>query len=174
MLNNTTDNSKSPINDVNSQGEDEIDLATLLGTLLDSKWLILSVTSFVLFVGAGKAFIDTPIYKTDVMLQVQEHSKSSLLEGLGDMAELMETKKPILAEIELLKSRMILGETIKNLKLNITAKPKYFPLVGAAVARRFKSSPAEQFATPFFAQASDYAWGGKKSSLILFLFPKAG
>jgi tyrosine-protein kinase Etk/Wzc len=170
MLNNTTDNTQNSVNDLSSQEDDEIDLADLLGTLLDNKWLIIAVTAMVLFIGVAKAFLDTPIYKTDAMLQVQEQSKSSLLEGLGEMSDLMESKKPILAEIELLKSRLILGETVRNLKLNITARPKYFPLIGAAVARRFKSTNEEEFAAPLFGQAQ-YAWGGEEIHVDNFTVP---
>ncbi|SJM94596.1 putative tyrosine-protein kinase EpsB [Crenothrix polyspora] len=170
MLNNTNDNPQNSANDLSHQEDDEIDLADLLGTLLDNKWLIITATAVVLFIGMAKAFIDPPIYKTDAMLQIQEQSKSSLLEGLGEMTDLMESKKPILAEIELIKSRMILGETAANLKLNTLAHPKYFPLIGAAMARRFKSSATQEFAAPLFGQ-DQYAWGGEDIHVDNFSVP---
>lgn len=172
MLNNATDNTQYTATDSSGQEDDEIDLADLLGTLLDNKWLIITVTATVLSIGLVKAFVDTPIYKTDAMLQVQEQSKSSLLDGLGEMSDLMESKKPILAEIELLKSRMILGETVANLKLNTIVHPKYFPLVGAAMARRFKGSGTEEFAAPLFGQAQ-YAWGGEGIQVDNFSVPSS-
>jgi tyrosine-protein kinase Etk/Wzc len=153
MLNNTTDNTQNAVHEPSSQEDDEIDLADLLGTLLDSKWLILSITTTVLLIGMAKAYVDIPIYKADAMLHLQEQSKSSMLGDLGDMSALgMESKKPILAEIELIKSRLTLGKAVRDLKLNIMAGPKYFPLLGAAMARRFKGSKTEQFAAPLFGK----------------------
>jgi len=45
---------------------------------------------------------------------------------------------PVMAEIELIKSRMILGKAIHNLDLDIIARPKYFPFVGEAISRMFE------------------------------------
>jgi len=48
------------------------------------------------------------------MLQVEENSPS--LGALEPVAALMEGKVPVEAEIELIKSRLILGTAVKNLK----------------------------------------------------------
>lgn len=173
MSNNAIDNTQNSTNDSSNQEDDEIDLADLLGTLLDSKWLIFSITTTVLLIGLAKAYIDTPVYKADAMLHLQEQSKSSMLGDLGDLSALgMESKKPILAEIELIKSRLELGQTVRELKLNIIAQPKYFPLLGAAMARRFKSSKTEEFAEPLFGQVQ-YAWGGEEIQVDNFSVPSS-
>jgi tyrosine-protein kinase Etk/Wzc len=162
MSNISYDNAPNSVNDVSSQENDEVNLTDLLDTLLDGKWLIITITAIGLFIGLAMAFIATPIYKTDAMLQIQEQSKSSLFAGMGDMAEMLggEGKKPILAEIELIKSRMILGATAKQLKLNIVARPKYFPVIGAAIARRYKGKGTD-FAEPMLGKPQ-YAWGGEE------------
>lgn len=148
-----------PVNYQSPQDEDEIDLGELLGTFLDNKWLILSITVIALSLGTAKAFLDNPIYKTDAMLQIEEHSQS--LGGLEALSGLMETKLPVLAEIELIKSRMILGETVKNLSLDVIAKPKYFPVIGEAMARKFQRVNKDNVvASPLFGQ-DQYAWGGE-------------
>jgi tyrosine-protein kinase Etk/Wzc len=173
MSNNVTNNTQNTVNDSSNQEDDEINLAELLGTLLDSKWLIMSVTTTVLLIGVAKALVDTPIYKTDAMLHLQEQSKSSMMGDLGDLSALgMESKKPILAEIELIKSRLELGQAVRDLKLNIIAQPKYFPIIGAAVARHFKGSKTVEFAEPLFGQAQ-YAWGGEEIQVESFSVPSS-
>ena len=136
MPNTFSDNKKAPVNYLPSQDDDEIDLGELLATLVDSKWLIAFITVVVLIIGTAKALIDKPVYKADAMLQVEENSPS--LGALEPVAALMDSKVPVMAEIELIKSRMILGAAVKNLNLEIIAKPKYFPVIGEAIARRFQ------------------------------------
>ena len=68
------------------------------------------------------------------MLQVEEKKA-----GLGnlDINELFEGDTSISAEIEILRSRSVLGDVVDNLKLDIIVKPSYLPIVGAALARRY-------------------------------------
>ena len=128
MLNSPTENSKDPIHYITNQEDDSIDLGELLSLLMDGKWLVILIAFAVLSMGIAKAFLDTPIYKVDVMLQINEKSKT--MTGLEPLTDILGSKIPVMAEIELIKSRMVLGETIKNLNLDIIAKPKYFPFVG--------------------------------------------
>lgn len=174
MSNNVTNNTQNTVNDSSNQEDDEINLAELLGTLLDSKWLIISVTTTVLLIGVAKALVDTPIYKTDAMLHIQEKSKSSLLDGMSELSALGGEggKKPILAEIELIKSRLTLGKAVNTLNLNIIAQPKYFPLLGAAMARRFKSTNTQPFAEPLLGK-DQYAWGGEDIRVDNFSVPSS-
>ncbi|MBY6198469.1 polysaccharide biosynthesis tyrosine autokinase [Vibrio hangzhouensis] len=120
---------------MSSTSPDEIDLGKLFGILLDAKWVII-VTTFV-FACGGIAFalLSTPIYKADALIQVEQKSggMSSLLsEGLGDM---FAQESSATTEIELIKSRMVLGQTVDKLNLTTVAQPKYLPLVGKGLAR---------------------------------------
>ena len=113
--------------------EDEIELGDLLATVAQVKWLVLSITVCVLFLGAAYTFVATPIYEADGLLQVEKRKA-----GFGnlDINELFEGDTSINAEIELLRSRSVLGDVVDNLKLDIVTKPDYFPIIGAALARR--------------------------------------
>ena len=85
MLNSSTDNTKDPANYSPSQEDDSIDLGELLSMLVDSKWLVMAITFAVFSMGVIKAIIDTPIYKVDVMLQVNEKSQTMMgMEPLSD------------------------------------------------------------------------------------------
>jgi len=169
MPNTFSDNKKALVNYLPSQDDDEIDLGELLATLVDSKWLIAVITLVILTVGTAYSFLGKPIYELDAMLQVEENTPS--LGALEPVADLMGGKVPMMAEIELIKSRMIIRAAVKNLNLEIIAKPKYFPVIGEAIARRFQQiDEDEEFSSPLFGQ-SDYAWGGESIQVDTFTVP---
>ena len=118
--------------------EDEINLGDLVGVLIENRWLIILITLAALFLGAFHAFTAMPIYKADGMLQVEE--KSSGLANL-DVSTMLEDRSPVAAEIEILRSRKVLGAVVDNLQLDIGVWPEYSPLIGEALARRM---PADE------------------------------
>ncbi|MDA7746711.1 polysaccharide biosynthesis tyrosine autokinase [Psychromonas sp.] len=116
------------------QDSDAIDLGQLLGILLDSKWLIVSVTTVFAIIGVAYALLATPIYKADALLQVE--TKSSGMSALvGDMGDMFSAESSATTEVEIITSRMILGETVEQLNLTIEVSPQYFPIVGKGFAR---------------------------------------
>lgn len=169
MSNPATDYTKTQIDTLNHVDENEINLSDLIDNLIDNKWLISAITLIVLFLGISKAFLDTPIYAADGLLQIKESTGS--MAGLEPLTGQIDTKASVLAEIELVKSRMILGEAVKNLHLDIIAKPKYFPVIGEAIARRFqKRHPDDVISSPLFGK-SHYAWGGEAIQVDTFTVP---
>ena len=113
--------------------DDEIDLGDLLGVLIGSRWLILGIMLVVFALGALYGFVATPIYKADGLIQVEEKQS-----GFGDfdINALFEGDTSVNAEMEILRSRLVLGAVVDNLKLDIKAEPDLFPIFGAALARR--------------------------------------
>lgn len=169
MLNSPVDHSKDPVQYITNQDDDSIDLGELLSILMDGKWLVILITFIVFMVGIAKAFLDTPIYKVDAMLQINEKSKT--MTGLEPLTDILGSKIPVMAEIELIKSRMVLGETIKNLNLDIIARPKYFPFVGETIARMFQRRNQDNaVSSPLFGQ-SHYAWGGEAIQVSTLTVP---
>ena len=165
------DKPEAPVNYSSSQDEyeDEIDLRELLGTLIEGKWVIVLVVLSALFLGASKAYLDRPVFSSNVLLQVNEKSES--LSGMEALSDALVTEIPVMAEIELIKSRMILGKAIHNLDLDIIAKPKYFPLVGEAIARMFQSRyKNKEISSPLFWRPQN-AWGGEAIQVENFIVP---
>ena len=64
---------------------DDIDFARYFNLLLESKYLIASVTGVFAVAGVIFALLQTPIYKADALVQIEE--KSSGIPGLGDMED---------------------------------------------------------------------------------------
>ncbi|MFP9531165.1 tyrosine-protein kinase Wzc [Pectobacterium brasiliense] len=112
---------------------DEIDLGRLLGTLLDNRWLIIGVTAVFTILGILYATFATPIYKADALIQVEQSSGNSLLKDISSV--LPDAKPESAAEIELIKSRMVVGKTVNDLSLDIIAQQKYFSVFGKGFAR---------------------------------------
>ncbi|EGR0057844.1 polysaccharide biosynthesis tyrosine autokinase [Vibrio vulnificus] len=114
---------------------DEIDLGKLLGILLDAKWIIL-VTTFLFAVGGvAVALLSTPIYKADALIQIEQKSSGGISSLVGDMGELFSQESSATTEIEIIKSRMILGDTVDKFNLTTVAEPKYLPIIGKGLAR---------------------------------------
>ncbi|MCW5600374.1 polysaccharide biosynthesis tyrosine autokinase [Nitrosomonas sp.] len=167
--NTPNDHAKAQLDYQFDQDDDEINLGEVLGILLDSKWLIICITFVALSLGVAKTFLDRPVYKADGLLQAMENKQT--LAGLEPLTSLVDSKTPVMAEIELIKSRMILGKTIQSLHLDIVAKPKYFPIIGEAIARQFeKRNPDNAVSNPLFDQIH-YAWGGEAIQVDTFAVP---
>ncbi|EHH2485686.1 polysaccharide biosynthesis tyrosine autokinase [Vibrio vulnificus] len=135
---------------------DEIDLGKLLGILLDAKWIILVTTFFFAVGGVAVALLSTPIYKADALLQIEEKSKGGIgsLVG-GDMGELFSQESSATTEIEIIKSRMILGGTVDKFNLTTVAEPKYLPVIGKGLARiagKVNQIEVSRYTVPEYAQ----------------------
>ncbi|MBP1018851.1 tyrosine-protein kinase Wzc [Serratia fonticola] len=120
---------------------DEIDFGRILGTLLDNKWLIIGVTSIFATLSLLYVLFATPIYKADAMIQVEQSSGNKLLSGISSM--LPEAKPESAAEIELIKSRMVIGKTVRDLSLDTIIEQKYLPIFGKGLARILNQKPGK-------------------------------
>ncbi|MFW9711727.1 polysaccharide biosynthesis tyrosine autokinase [Vibrio parahaemolyticus] len=117
------------------QVDDEIDLGKLFGIILDTKWLILCTVVLFSIVGVGVAILSTPIYKADALIQIESKSSGGISAMVGDMGELFSAESSATTEIEIIKSRMILGGTVDKFNLTTVASPNYMPIIGKGLAR---------------------------------------
>lgn len=102
----------------NTNTEDTIDLKELFFSLI-AQWKLIALCIILSLVSALLYLKTTPdTYSVDALVQVEE-SKGTSAALLGDLSNMMEQKQPAQAEIELLKSRLVLGSVIKNLNLNL-------------------------------------------------------
>ncbi len=103
--------------------DDEIDLARLWGVLVDHAPVILLVTVLAVVIGVGYLFAVDPVYRADALLQVEERETG--IPGLSEeMDELFGTADSTAAEIEILRSRMVLGSVVDELQLDLLVEPK--------------------------------------------------
>lgn len=98
--------------------EDTIDLKELFFSLI-AQWKLIALCVILSLICALLYLRTTPdTYSVDAMVQVED-SKGTSAALLGDLSGMIEQKSPAQAEIEILKSRLVLGEVINHLNLNI-------------------------------------------------------
>lgn len=150
---------------------DEIDLLALFGTLLDYRWLIITVTLAFCFLGVAYALLTTPIYQANALVQIEERKGGIAgLSGFDGMDDLFSAKSQATTEIEILKSRMVIGQAVDDLNLVIDATPRSFPIIGKAIVRRFQPETDDAIARPWFG-LSQFDWGGAQIDVFQLDIP---
>lgn len=149
---------------------DEIDLLALLGALIDHRYIIIACTVFFAVIGVAYAVLSTPVYQANAMIQIEE--KSSGVGSLLGESDFFSSASAAVTEIELLKSRQVIGQAVDNLKLTIVAEPKTFPVIGTFMQRRFSPEPEQPVASALLGFGS-YAWGGEKLDIFQLEVPNA-
>jgi len=143
--------------------DDFINLGEIIATLLEYKWLILGVSTLAVAIGVFVALVSTPVYRSDALLQVEDKSGAKGgIAALRDVESVLGDNTSVAAELEILRSRMILGRVVERLNLTVVARPDYAPIIGSAYARR--AGNADEPAAPLLG-LSGYAWGGERISL---------
>jgi tyrosine-protein kinase Etk/Wzc len=135
---------------------DEPRLADYLGILLEHRTLIILATVAILSMGVAYIFVAAPTYHSDVLIQVEDKTPS--VPGLDDLQSMFSDKTPADTEIEILRSRTLVGAVVDELNLTIEARPRTFPIVGGAFYRRYDG---DDVASPLFGLGS-FAWGGER------------
>ncbi len=146
---------QNPLSASGSHNSDQIDFAHLIGILIDQKWLIITCTAIFTFFGAAFAVLSTPIYRADALVQVEQASPGN---PLAEVTSLLAKEPPSQAEIEIIRSRMVLGHTVDILNLNLLVEPKRIPLFGGLLNRLGIERPE-------FAMGWGYTWAGETVSV---------
>lgn len=164
------------ISSPSADSSNELSLKDIIGIIIDD-WKLVGIVAFVILcIGVFHLWRSTPIYKVDALVQVEEKGgDASAL--FGEAGAMFEVSSPAQAEIEIIKSRMVLGKAVDNLHLDILVSPKYFPLIGKSMARGKKlaiersrdvaASPEDQ------SIFTKYAWGGEQVEVSYFDIPES-
>ena len=147
---------------------DELDLSQLISTLWSGRWTIVAFVAAACVLGILYLIAARPVYESNGMVQVEQNAKS-MGGGMGDLASLFGAPMETEAEIQILKSRMVLGKVISALKLEVQAEASYFPIFGRFIARKRVEGDALQ---PALFTNSRYAWGGEKLEVTQFTVPE--
>ena len=151
--------------------EDEVDIGELFDLLTEGKWLVIAFTLVAALFGLAYASLSTPIYESDALVQLETDQSSSLSAIFGEMGDVLSAGSEAAAEIELIKSRLVLGRTVEQLDLHTRAQPEFFPLVGQGLARLAgKGLGVAQAVTAVFPE--QYAHGGEHIVMGRFETPE--
>ncbi|QUM75964.1 polysaccharide biosynthesis tyrosine autokinase [Moritella sp. 24] len=124
-------------NNQSTNKSDVIDLGKLLCILLDGKWVVIFATILFMIVGVIYALSATPIYKADALVQVEEKSRG--VPSLGnDVADMFAQESSSVTEIGIIKSRMILIQTVDKFNLTILSSADYWSSVYTNIEKILK------------------------------------
>jgi tyrosine-protein kinase Etk/Wzc len=134
---------------------EELDLGSYLTILIEHRGSIAATVILGLVLGSLYVASTTPVYRANAILQIEQKGNS-----LGELDQLLahfagETS----TEIELISSRTLLGKVSDELRLEVASGPRYFPVLGAARARRH-TGPG--LASPPLWGPRKFAWGGER------------
>lgn len=151
------------------QPEEEIfNLRTALSVVLDNWPIAVGLFALGIATGVYKSWIAPPVFESIALVEV-ESQKSGFAVGPEDMGSYSpyNMSNSITAQIEILKSRRILGEAAEQLGLTMNAQPRYMGSINATRARNYKGeAPAS---APWYIPGSGkYAWGGERIELAGF------
>jgi tyrosine-protein kinase Etk/Wzc len=133
--------------------DDEINLSEYFDILLDRKWLVAGVTTLAVALGVAYALLATPVYQSNLLIQVEDTAPDA--KGfLGDSASLFDVKTPASGEIQIIRSRMVLGAAVDATRLYIEAGPRYLPVIG-----RWLADHSQGLSTPGFLGMPGYVSG---------------
>ncbi|MBR9842180.1 MAG: polysaccharide biosynthesis tyrosine autokinase [Rhodobacteraceae bacterium] len=131
----------------NINGDDELDLSALAMSLWAGKFWIALFAVITVALSVFYLLITPPTYQADALMQLEEKSgQLSLPTGLSD---LVESAPESVTEIEILRSRMVLGKAVGDLNLDWRATPKYLPVIGYGLTRVSVQLPDLGFLRPF-------------------------
>lgn len=132
-----------PLQASQPQDDDEINLLEYWDIIVDGRWLVAITTALAVAIGGAYAFLARPVYESNLLIQVED-STGATKSFLGEAASLFDVKTAATAEIEIIRSRMVIGRAVDNTLFYIDAEPRYVPIVGSWLARR-----ANEFSKPF-------------------------
>ncbi|GAB5099260.1 polysaccharide biosynthesis tyrosine autokinase [Caballeronia sp. LP006] len=151
---------------------DELRLSDYLAAVLGNWKLVMTVMLAVVALGAAYAFIAPPTYKADALIQVEESNNAGNAQAnpnaLQAVSQMFDAKSTTAAQIELLRSRLVVDDTVRRLHLDISALPHTMPFVGGLVGSVFN-----MFNMPIpSGYLSRFAWGNEQIDVPLFDTPK--
>lgn len=127
-----------------------VDFTAYIDLLARYRRTFLTVIGVAVVIGLTYAILAKPVYRTNMTVQVEELGGNHVSKLIAAFSPGPETKPAASAEIELLRSRMVVGKAVDNLRLYIEATPRYFPVIGSTIASF----------NPELSQPGLFGWGG--------------
>ncbi|MFQ3789811.1 polysaccharide biosynthesis tyrosine autokinase [Halomonas sp. A29] len=157
----------------------DISLRKLLDALIDRKFLILTVIVVFMLAGYFHASSQPRIYQSDALIQVE--NRGAMLGLLESLAGGEQFGNPTAAELEILQSRMVMGETVDRLDLTVRIEPRRMPWVGDFLVNHgFRRGWFESLTPGFLRQrlqdgeeslGTPYVWAGESLRISRFELP---
>lgn len=135
--------------------EDEIDLRQLFDVVWSGRWWIAAATAAAIALAVVYLLAAQPVYQADALLRIED--RKSTLAGMEALEQLTGGGPESAAQIEILRSRAVLGTTIDQLNLTVQAEPRRLPVFHALFAHNEDGQPGAAW-----MGLSSYDWGGSR------------
>jgi tyrosine-protein kinase Etk/Wzc len=149
-----------------AQFDDEIGLRQLLDALIEGRVIIAAFATLFAALAVVYTLLLTPIYRANGFVLIEDNAQD--LSGLDGTPEIIASKASVAQELQFIESLMLVGNVVDELDLTTHISPIYFPLFGAALARRHSGVGPN---APFFGLDS-FAWGGETFHLSYLKVPR--
>ncbi len=150
--------------------EQGVSIRDTIDLLIEGRKTILMTLLAVLVVTTVYLVLAPRTYKADALLRIDKN-KALLAAPLRSEANgaPTEAESPrAQREVEILRSRSVLGKVVEDLNLVVEYSPNYFPIIGETLARRHDVH--DGIATAWWG-FSRWAWGGEKLKIATFTVP---
>lgn len=155
-----------PIPVVQGDGGEQFDVWQYFRTLYESRWLIVLCILVALAFSVLYVVTVRPVYQSNFIVHVEEEGERKPNTTFTDMGAMFNVKTSASAEVELMKSRLVVSRALDKLDMYVSADPEYFPVVGKWLASRNWQLPVP----PGFG---GYAWSGDTIKVSAFNVPDA-
>jgi tyrosine-protein kinase Etk/Wzc len=178
--NNNSNNNGSNYSNNNSdnrpliQSEGGLSLVDILENVFFFRWFFFATFAFTTAIAIIYAILAAPIYITDALIQVEE-KKGSNLGALSQLSKAFDVQQsPILGEIEIIRSRTVIGEAIEATNANVVIGIDNRLLLIGGWLSRILDKDADGFTKPLWGdwRNSSIAWGGESIKLEGILIPQ--
>lgn len=151
-----------------SEDGGDVDFGRYVDVLRTQKWMILAITLVVLAIGTAYALLARPIFETAVVVQVEDGAGNNSKGVLNEAAGLFDVRTPTSAEMEIIRSRMVVAPAVEASKLYIQSTPRYIPFIGGWMARH-----SSGLSDPGFLGLKGYVSGTEQIVASTFDVPEA-
>ncbi|WP_233862408.1 polysaccharide biosynthesis tyrosine autokinase [Paraburkholderia adhaesiva] len=153
---------EGPAEPVTPMAPQSTHMGDLLDTLYAGRKTILIATTIFTLVGVTYAMLAHPVYESDMLIQVEE-SPNPAKTALADLSPNFVLKTGASAEMEVLRSRLVVSSAVNSTRLFIRAMPRYFPVIGYWAARHLNLGQ--------WLRWGGYAWGSEAIDVAQFDVP---
>ncbi len=139
------------------RAREEVPLTDVFRVLRERHRGVVGVALAVVALAVAYLILATPVYQAALVLQMEDRKQT--LTGLEDLSGFIgDAASPAETEIEIIRSRTLIGAVVDELGLDVQAEPRRAPLVGATLARHWRGGAP---AAPRLGLAH-YGWGGER------------
>ncbi len=146
--------------------DDVLDIGHYLDILGANKFLIAAITAIALGIGMCVALFTKPVYEANLLVQVEDAENNANKSFLGEAASMFDVKTATSAEMEIIRSRAVIGRAVEATGQAIGAEPRYLPVIGGWLSRR-----AQGLSNPGLLGFGGYVSGNEKIAVSRFVVP---